>query len=130
MGVAGKFLQDAFVSSLSPDGGGHHAWVAELDHPGINYWLKARLLDATEVGDFNQFWLGATTEDRHDPDHSPGTWTWQHKNEQVTWFDWADGEPNNYDYQEYCLVMMEEHNPFFPQNRDYFWNDFNCESSA
>ena len=58
----------------------HEGWVAELDHPGeniqfkdllhdafsgINYWLKSKLLDTTEPGEFNQFWLGATTEVRH-----------------------------------------------------------------
>merc|ERR1712112_769245 len=26
------------------------AWVAELDHPGINYWLKSQLLDLTDIG--------------------------------------------------------------------------------
>merc|ERR1719180_3867 len=41
------------------------AWVAELDHPGINYWLKSELLSTTEVGEFGQFWLGAYTEERH-----------------------------------------------------------------
>jgi hypothetical protein len=32
---------------------------------GINYWLKSKLLANTEPGEFNQFWLGATTEVRH-----------------------------------------------------------------
>merc|ERR1711941_67226 len=27
------------------------AWVAELDHPGINYWLKSQLLNNFEAGD-------------------------------------------------------------------------------
>merc|ERR1711892_1233612 len=39
----------------------HQAWVAELDHPGIEYWLKSVLLDTTEVGEYAQFWLGTTT---------------------------------------------------------------------
>ena len=39
----------------------HEAWVAELDHPGINYWLKAELLKMTEPGEWNQFWLGGKT---------------------------------------------------------------------
>merc|ERR1711973_788679 len=25
----------------------HDSWVAELDHPGINYWLKSQLLTRT-----------------------------------------------------------------------------------
>merc|ERR1719481_2306038 len=52
----------------------HDAWVAELDHPGINYWLKAELLKMTEPGQWNQFWLGAKTTGRHDPDHNQGEW--------------------------------------------------------
>ena len=40
------------------------AWVAELDHPGINYWLKSQLLDTTEVGEYGMFWLGAYTSVR------------------------------------------------------------------
>ena len=40
------------------------AWVAELDHPGINYWLKSVLLNTLEVGEWGQFWLGAYTEVR------------------------------------------------------------------
>merc|ERR1712111_244387 len=26
------------------------AWVAELDHPGINYWLKSQLLEVNGIG--------------------------------------------------------------------------------
>ena len=51
------------------------------------------------------------------------------KNETVGWFDWADGEPNN-QQGEYCLVMREYHDPFFPIFRDYFWNDFECDAAA
>ena len=28
---------------------------------GLNYWLKARLLETTDVGEYASFWLGATT---------------------------------------------------------------------
>merc|ERR1712098_494361 len=49
------------------------AWVAELDHPGINYWLKSRLLDMTDIGQYEQFWLGAFTEGRHS-EGNPGEW--------------------------------------------------------
>merc|ERR550517_1172378 len=34
------------------------SWVAELDHPGINYWLKSRLLEAIPPGERAEFWLG------------------------------------------------------------------------
>merc|ERR1712189_100922 len=107
----------------------HQGWVAELYHPGINYWLKSRLLDTTQVGEYAQFWLGATCDGRHDPDHNQGHWTWPHMNQDVQFFDWADGEPNDY-YKERCLVMHEYHDPFFPWARDYFWNDFSCDEAA
>ena len=40
------------------------AWVSELDHPGINYWLKSQLLKELPAGEYGQFWLGAETEAR------------------------------------------------------------------
>ena len=59
----------------------------------------------------------------------PGEWYWPHMNKTVEWFDWADGEPNNVAGED-CITMMEIHDPFFPIFRDYFWNDFDCDSSA
>ena len=29
---------------------------------GINYWLKAKLLASTEIGEYGQFWLGAESQ--------------------------------------------------------------------
>ena len=29
---------------------------------GINYWLKARLLASTDIGEYGQFWLGAESQ--------------------------------------------------------------------
>eukprot|EP00091_Calanus_sinicus_P018899 TRINITY_DN447_c0_g1_i10.p1 TRINITY_DN447_c0_g1~~TRINITY_DN447_c0_g1_i10.p1 ORF type:complete len:176 (-),score=45.65 TRINITY_DN447_c0_g1_i10:51-578(-) len=107
----------------------HEGWVGELDHPGINYWLKSKLLANTEPGEFHQFWLGATTEGHHDPDHDQGVWNWPHMGTQVDWFDWARGQPNDYK-NENCLALMEFHDPFFPNQRDYFWNDYHCDSAA
>merc|ERR1712031_131616 len=62
-------------------------------------------------------------------DHQPGTWTWDHMNETIQWFDWHDGEPNNFGHNENCLALREYHDPFFPIFRDYFWNDMNCDSA-
>merc|ERR1719510_1925540 len=56
------------------------AWVAELDHPGINYWLKSRLLEAIPPGQYAAFWLGGRATGRHS-EHQPGTWTWDHMNQ-------------------------------------------------
>ena len=64
-------------------------------------------------------------------ENSPGEWLWDSNNSTVEWFDWADGEPNNYDNSgEMCLSMMEIHDPFFPIFRDYFWNDLSCDAAA
>ena len=45
---------------------------------GINYWLKSKLLDVTEPGRTEQFWLGAESGERHS-ENAPGEWTWPHK---------------------------------------------------
>ena len=95
---------------------------------GINYWLKSQLLDLTHPGEFEQFWLGAFTEGRHN-ENNPGEWWWPHKNETVQWFDWGEGEPNNLGV-EGCLAMMEYHDAEDPLTRDYFWNDFVCDETA
>ena len=29
---------------------------------GINYWLKAKLLASTDIGEYGQFWLGAESQ--------------------------------------------------------------------
>ena len=29
----------------------------------------------------------------------PGTWMWETRNTTVNWFDWGDGEPNNFNGQ-------------------------------
>jgi hypothetical protein len=92
---------------------------------GINYWLKSHLLAVTDAGEYSTFWLGAVAEGRHD-EHNPGTWVWQHKNESVSWsvpfhlhsfpfpsifsprrFDWADGQPDNYHWEQ-CLTLWND----------------------
>ena len=45
---------------------------------GINYWLKSKLLDVTQPGVTEQFWLGAESGERHS-ENAPGEWTWPHK---------------------------------------------------
>ena len=62
-------------------------------------------------------------------ENSPGEWWWPHQNETVGWFDWAEGQPDNY-HGENCVVLREYHNPLLPIFRDYFWNDYNCAGSA
>merc|ERR1711971_1033113 len=94
------------------------SWVAELDHPGINYWLKARLLAAIPPGEYAAFWLGGRATGRHS-EHQPGEWKWDHMNTTIEWFDWWDGQPDNYEHHEMCLTLWEQHDPFFPIARNY-----------
>jgi len=105
------------------------SWVAELDHPGINYWLKARLLEAIPPGQYAAFWLGGRATGRHS-EHQPGEWRWDHMNTTIEWFDWWDGQPDNYEHHEMCLTLWEQHDPFFPIARDYKWNDMSCDDPA
>merc|ERR1719186_877042 len=62
-------------------------------------------------------------------DHDNGKWVWPHRNTTVEWFDWARGQPNDWE-NENCLTLLEFHDPFFPQARDYFWNDWKCGETA
>ena len=92
--------------------------MAEIDRPGVNYWLKSELLKITELWDSANFWLGGKSQSRHS-EHSPGEWIWPHANQSVQWFDWAEGEPNSYGPGgEYCMTMEELHDPFWPTARD------------
>ena len=52
----------------------------------------------TDIGQYEQFWLGAYTTERHG-EGNPGEWIWPHMNKTVEWADWADGEPNNYGHE-------------------------------
>merc|ERR1719427_468053 len=112
--------------------GFHDGWIAEITHPGLNYWIKAMLLELYTPNEKaplgNQFWLGAVTQDHHD-DHVNGNWIWPHVNQTVDWFDWGDGEPNDF-YTQFCLTYMEYRNILFPMFRDYFWNDWDCTEVA
>merc|ERR1711935_386293 len=79
----------------------HGGYLAEVDAPGINYWIKSVLIERTldtegrAHPDDQQFWIGSVTEDHHD-DHVNGNWRWQHSNVSVQWFDWGQNEPNDY----------------------------------
>ena len=50
-------------------------------------------------------------QERHS-EGDPGNWIWPHQNTTVEWFDWADGQPNNYHGQN-CLVSNKSLKMFF-----------------
>merc|ERR1711934_100798 len=113
--------------------GAHGGWLLELDHPGLNYWIKSLLQNVpyepkAGVPWGNQFWIGGITEDHHS-DHVNGNWRWPHANKTVDWFDWGEGEPNDF-HTQFCMSFMEFRNPLFPIYRDFFWNDWNCDEVA
>merc|ERR1711892_916928 len=106
----------------------HEGWLLEIDRPALNYWIKAQLLEKyTEKADAkvpwgNQFWMGAVTMDHHN-DHVNGNWMWPKQNVSVDWFDWGENEPNDY-HTQFCMTYMEWRGIW---NKDYFWNDYNCD---
>merc|ERR1711915_742079 len=60
-------------------------------------------------------------------DHDWGYWTWDHAGTEVTWFDWADNEPNDWHSQN-CLTYLTFFDPFgFHATH---WNDWDCEQTA
>merc|ERR1719282_891823 len=111
----------------------HEGWLAEIDIPRTNYWVKAQLI-ALQPGagkahpGTHQYWIGAVTEDHHN-DHVNGNWRWQASNTTVTWFDWGQNEPNDY-HTEFCMTYLEYRETLNPFYLDYFWNDYGCDSLA
>jgi len=107
-------------------------YLVEIDRVVFNYWIKSMLLELytpdAKAPWGNQFWLGAVTEDHHS-DHVNGNWRWPHGNSSVEWFDWGDGEPNDY-HTQFCMTYMEYRNPLWPSARDYYWNDWYCNEVA
>jgi hypothetical protein len=106
---------------------GYKGWVAEVLNPEVNNFLKNVLYeDEIDPNQGNQWWLGAYTKEKDHDDHHPGMWKWPHYNVTASWFDWADGEPNNMHNDENCLTFYEYRNPDKPQYRDFLWNDNEC----
>lgn len=123
----------------------HNAWLADVHGPRDNSWLKSQLIDVycdANAGCANpgeradqpkrpfyddQFWIGAKTIGHHDT-HQPGVWTWEHWNTTVEWFDWADGEPNDWQYRQQCLTFQRFQDRFGFVN--YKWNDWDCDDAG
>jgi len=129
---------------------GHDAWLAELeDGADDNYWVVNKLWhlhnqfrkfesvpskennlgDHTDYGD--QFWIGARSYTKHDV-HNPGAWIWENLNTSVTWFNWEDGQPNDWHRQQ-CMTFVRH--DFTNGNGDvvdftYNWNDQDCNDQA
>merc|ERR1711922_134303 len=78
----------------------HGGWIVEIPHPGVNYWIKAKLLDLY-------------TPDKQEKAGVP----------------WGNNEPNDFHGQN-CMTYMEYRNPIFQNYRDYFWNDSDCNSDV
>jgi len=72
-------------------------------------WVTAHLADKRLT---HSFWLGANSRT------TGKGWQWS-DNTAFQYFNWADGEPNNYDGIEHCAELYIENAQ---------WNDINCES--
>jgi len=103
--------------------------------PLLNTWITDKLLE--EVGRESssdvrrpqygtQYWLGARDFGHHN-EHVPGTWMWETRNTTVNWFDWGDGEPNNFNGQN-CLTYLLYTDAF--GNSRFHWNDWDCTAPA
>merc|ERR1711915_478419 len=115
----------------------HDAWLVDLDegHGGQKNRFFANLIneeqsnwDGGVMGPHfdHQWWIGATCDGHHD-DHDWGYWTWDHAGTEVTWFDWADGEPNDW-HRQNCLAYLTFFDPFgFHVTQ---WNDWDCDKTA
>merc|ERR1712077_9584 len=54
----------------------------------------------------DQWWIGATVHGHHS-DHHWGNWTWDHTGTEVQWYDWMDGEPNDWHNQD-CMTYLKD----------------------
>ena len=79
-------------------------FMAEIPYgPDLNTWIVRKLVEKNKSRRPNydlQYWLGATDI------NNQGDWVWEHRNTTVKWFDWADGEPNNYTNGEVSLYIF------------------------
>merc|ERR1719508_645688 len=102
------------------------AYLAEVPYgPSLNHWIVDKLLaKAPNYG--VQYWLGARDHGHHDA-HRPGDWIWENRNTSVQWFDWGEGEPNNWNGQN-CLTYLLYENIF--GYKDFKWNDWDCDVAA
>jgi len=114
------------------------AWLAEVEDGGRdNGWLVGQLMNRlnkqpmknTDLGFGHyedQWWLGAKSYSHHN-EHQPGSWTWEHLNATVDWFDWAPHEPDDYHRQQCLTYLRYQYDPFY---QTYEWNDWDCNDVA
>merc|ERR1712002_924278 len=100
--------------------GGANEMVTKQDAEIICSFHDAWLVDLDEG------WIGATCDGHHD-DHDWGYWTWDHAGTEVTWFDWADVEPNDW-HRQNCLTYLTFFDPFGYHATHR--NDWDCQQTA
>jgi hypothetical protein len=116
----------------------HGGWLVDMDEGWAqekNDLLKYLIdlqsgqggigLPGPQYGD--QWWLGSTVHGRHD-EHNWGNWTWDHSGSELTWYDWMDGEPNNWEHHQQCLTMLKLQDIF--GYGVWHWNDWACNEMA
>jgi len=103
------WIVDKLIGLLPNKGAPKYSGQEELDGPHWDY----------------QYWIGAKSYTKHN-DHNPGEWVWEATNTTVEWFDWAEGEPNDYHRQQCMSYLLYTYfgNPTFQ------WNDWDCNTVA
>merc|ERR1719391_657405 len=119
---------------------GHGGWLVDMDeesehhHGSKNRFIKGLISDAVGQGNIgipgykydDQWWIGAECNGPHN-ENNWGNWVWDHSNTSVTWFDWMNGEPNNW-HQQRCLTYLKDQDIF--GFGVYHWNDWGCDYNA
>jgi len=116
----------------------HGGWLVDMDegHGGQkNRFIKELISEAVGQNGIgrpgnnydDQWWIGATVDGPHG-DHNWGHWTWDHNGNDVTWYDWMDGEPNDWQHEQGCLTFLKDQDLF--GYGTYHWNDWGCDWTA
>ncbi|XP_061197671.1 C-type lectin domain family 4 member M-like [Saccostrea echinata] len=101
-----KSWDDAAVKCLR-----YGAKLVEIETKEENDFLKQTLINTNDI-----YWTGGIDE------VTEGRFVWASTGNPLTFKDWNDGEPNDYNKREDCLDFSKGF------NRRKLWNDNRCES--
>jgi len=123
--------QDA---ELICSGLGAHLVQMEGQSAMVNNFVKNLIHAASDEGSWfnpgpkwdSQWWIGATCSGPHSSHHY-GNWTWDSSGVEVTYFDWMQDEPNDFETQN-CLAYVPNYSGFGSYSLQ--WNDHQCDGVA
>merc|ERR1712168_801443 len=118
----------------------HGGWMVDMNEsrgPQVSNFLKDLIREVQDVEDWqpsvpgphygSQWWIGATCDGNHHDDHNWGNWTWDNAGTELKYYDWMDGEPNDFRSQN-CLTFVNNFVAFGFYNT--YWNDWDCNEVA